>query len=1119
MGFLSWEGDTSVTNYPAQPSYGEGMREALESQVALLTGGKVGEADFTGVGPLEDLVRDYEAPLRETTAQIDTDVMRQTLLGEGEDARSIRYDDKGQAIKGTKDVGYRIVRRGTGTFNDPTATTGSFSISIVDEKGKVLAVGTDASSFSNSSQRDEHISKDVSNAYSSLLADIEKNKEKFPVLADAKSTLENNYKTQGGAAYVMGMPTDASWASGTTNSKEFKNLDEEIKEESVYERDQFGDIVTDLSKAGQTIDLPASREGTGMVDLIGDTRAIKSATKQDDYESYVRDNEDNMAAFQAENTRRAGTGEAPMTVEQWGEAHYENVGRAAGDKMPTKYGYAEEDPGRRAGFDPTGEFLGLSAFGEDIQAQNLSRQRQRDLEDVARLSPLYSDIMEKYKPGTQEALEDARGVLKAREGALTGTGGSLSDASTQVRESYLRVLGREPDAEGLAHWTDALQKGASVEDMNLAFAQARAGGDAGPVMEGRLQAQARALGRAASGGLDTGAAITAPGGAAPTGYGAATVGAPGALTATTGYDAATAAAIDPLAAATGYAPSAATAARDLAAPTSYAADTGVAAGRIGGDYETSRTISGETRTPLDIENRGLMDEQLRRYREGGLSTPEYYDEKEVYDLTSEMYGIDAPYEDYKRGYTTEMTDRQSRGTGDIRAALMEDAYTGLGEGLTAREQENIEQASRRRATALGRAFDRGSIADEVQSRVLEDRNRQAQNRAYAQQVLGQEAGLQTSDMGRSLQAQLANQQAANQAASMGMQAGIGQEQAGAAQDLQAQLANQQAINRQREFGIGAGLQQEQAGAQFAQQKALADQQAANQAAQYGIGAGLQQESLGAQMAQQKAMADAQAANQAAQYGVGAGLQQQQFGAGQDIAAQAMNREAAMKASEFDILQSATRGEQNIGRELAAAESDLDRDYRQRVSQEQLAQQGTLGYIDAATRLAALEDTSTLDPFQAVLNRAGGGSLAAGNQLFGTAQYGLSSGPQYLNPESGLGFIQNQATNQANMFNAQQAAAATRSAGMMGGLGNIAGGLFQGAGAAGSMGALFCWVAREVYGAHNPAWLDFRQWMFSSAPRWFFKLYLAFGERFANFISNKPRLKARIRMWMDSKIGR
>tara|TARA_R100000655_G_scaffold42641_1_gene78658 strand:+ start:122 stop:424 length:303 start_codon:yes stop_codon:yes gene_type:complete len=97
--------------------------------------------------------------------------------------------------------------------------------------------------------------------------------------------------------------------------------------------------------------------------------------------------------------------------------------------------------------------------------------------------------------------------------------------------------------------------------------------------------------------------------------------------------------------------------------------------------------------------------------------------------------------------------------------------------------------------------------------------------------------------------------------------------------------------------------------------------------------------------------------------------------------------------------------------------------------------------------------------------------------------------------------------------------ATTRGGVFGGLGSLAGGLFGGAGAAKGFGNLFCWVAREVYGAHNPAWLDFRQWMFSSAPRWFFKLYLTFGERFANFISNKPRLKARIRLWMDSKIGR
>jgi hypothetical protein len=1066
---------------PRQPTYNEGMLEALEAQVALLSGKKVGEADFRGVGKLEDLVKKYEGPLRKTTAQIDTDVMRQTLLGSEKVADELgriqighkRVNaDSGEEIDSVfSNYNGRVLNTNTGEYLDPMTHSEVFGDS---SEGKTLFYSSeDGPRFTefgaNALQEWAKESGNDTNTWMTqggFWTGGADNRPLSEIKKDAR--IDQAFKLSDAGTGASGIPKEIYEAF--VLDKSLDHLNNQLSDTGsaipgtklvpAYQTDSDGNVIADITRAGKSI-----RMESGMVDLVGDSRAIKSATKQDDYESYVRDNEGNMAAFQAENARRTGAGEATLSVEQWGKAHYEASGKAAGDEMPTKYGYAEEDPGRRAGFDPTGEFLGLSAFGEDIQAQNLSRQRQRDLEDVARLSPLYSDIMDKYKPGTQQALEDARGVLKAREGAMTGAGGSLSDASTQVRESYLRVLGREPDAAGLASWTEALQNGASVEDMNLAFAEARAAGDAGPVMEGRLQAQARSLGRAASGGLDTGTAITASTGTAPTGYGAAAVGAPGALTADTGYGAASAAAIDPLSAATGY-----------------KAQAGLSSGRVGGDYEATRTISTETQTPLEFKNQGYMANALRDYQSGGGGSTMVGDvrvnnEEEFYNEFAKAMKVDVPYDTFKRGYTTGTEDIQSRGTGDIRAALMEDAYTGLGEGLTAREQENIEQASRRRATALGRTFDRGSIADEVQSRVLEDRNRQAQNRQYAQQVLGQEAQMQTSDMGRNLQAQMQNQAAANQAA---------------------------------QYGVGAGLQREQAGAQFAQQKALSDQQAANQAAQYGVGAGMQQESLSAQMAQQKAMADAQAANQAAQYGVGAGLQQQQFGAGQDIAAQAMNREAAMKASEFDILQSVARGEQNIGRELAAAESDLDRDYRQRFSQEQLAQQGTLGYIDAATRLAALEDTSTLDPFQAVLGRTGGGSLQSGQGVFGQAQYGLQSGPQYLKPESGLGFIQNQAVNQANMYNTQQSADAIKRAAMLNMFGNVA---------TTAATAAACWVAREVYGAHNPAWLDFRHWMFNSAPRWFFKLYLTFGERFANFISNKPRLKARIRMWMDTKIGR
>jgi hypothetical protein len=939
------------------------MREALEAQVALLSGKKVGEADFTGVGKLEDLVREYEAPLRKTTAQIDTDVMRQTLLGSeqqttqdpdtgrwGIAGTEVVKNDKGDALESSEGR-YQIIQttpyvaasmnpagRGGGT----QSTEAQYSI-IDTQTGGLQNVPGQIQTLNFGTNKHGDNLKLVTSRFNELKLELKASQE-----PESETKLTFDFINPNRPAN----PDKAGQAGYDSEGRKFL-------------------------RKGDT-----ARTTTGMVDLVGDTRDVQRAAAPTlDYKSYVEDADHLFNAFE-----QARIGGDIRSIEEWGKEHYEAFGQAEGRDIGKIYGQDLESAGRRAGFDESGEFLGLSAFGEDIQASNLSRQRERDLQDVARLSPLYSDIMDKYKPGTQEALESAQAVLKAREGDLTGGGAIDAPAPTTPED-------------------------AALQDR-----------------------------------LSTGMGITAPIGAAPTGYDTATVVGGRRFEADTGYDAATAAAIDPLSAATGYDPSAAIAARDLSAPTSYEAKANLSSGRIGGDYEPSALMETEVQTPLSGNRQ--MEQALQSYRQSGGGSQAVMgvrvnNEEEFYNEMAKHYDVDVPYETYQRGYTTGMETSRVSGTGDIRRALMEDAYTGLGEGLTAREQENIEQASRRRATALGRAFDRGSIADEVQSRVLEDRNRQAQNRQYAQQVLGQEAGLQTSDMGRNLQAQLANQQAANQAASMGMQAGIGQEQAGVAQDLQAQLANQQAVNRQREYGVGAGLQQEQVGAQFAQQKALSDQQAANQAAQYGVGAGLQQESLGAQLAQQKAMADAQAANQAAQYGVGAGLQQQQFGAGQDLAAQAMNREAAMKGSEFDILQDVARRDTDIARGQQAKQFDVGMLVDQQRLNEQLAQQGTLGYIDAATRLAALEDTSTLDPFQAVLGRTGGGSLQAGQGVFGQAGYGLESSPQYLRPEAGLGFIQNQATNQANMFNAQQAAGATRSAGMMGGLGALGGGLLGG----------------------------------------------------------------------------
>ena len=64
---------------------------------------------------------------------------------------------------------------------------------------------------------------------------------------------------------------------------------------------------------------------------------------------------------------------------------------------------------------------------------------------------------------------------------------------------------------------------------------------------------------------------------------------------------------------------------------------------------------------------------------------------------------------------------------------------------------------------------------------------------------------------------------------------------------------------------------------------------------------------------------------------------------------------------------------------------------------------------------------------------------------------------------------------------------------------------------------FCWVAREVYGPANPDWLRFREWMFTKAPDWFFNMYGKYGEAFAGFISNKPKIKFAIKWMMDKAI--
>lgn len=157
--------------------------------------------------------------------------------------------------------------------------------------------------------------------------------------------------------------------------------------------------------------------------------------------------------------------------------------------------------------------------------------------------------------------------------------------------------------------------------------------------------------------------------------------------------------------------------------------------------------------------------------------------------------------------------------------------------------------------------------------------------------------------------------------------------------------------------------------------------------------------------------------------------------GQEVGIQQADLARGLQAQQLEM----ARQTAGADRQLTAEEKDIERAMRRGAMEEQFRQSGLGAERASAAQMVGLEQATSADPFQAILKRKGQNNLGAGGQLFGSAQYGLQSGPQYLNPEAGLGFISNQATNAANMFNAQQAAGATRQAGLFGGLGSIAGG--------------------------------------------------------------------------------
>jgi hypothetical protein len=347
-------------------------------------------------------------------------------------------------------------------------------------------------------------------------------------------------------------------------------------------------------------------------------------------------------------------------------------------------------------------------------------------------------------------------------------------------------------------------------------------------------------------------------------------------------------------------------------------------------------------------------------------------------------------------------------------------------------------------------------------------------------MANQAAQMQAGQFNAQTEAQFAqaNQAAQNQIA-LANQALLGQYGlSNQAASNQFGLANMQALQESRRFGAEASNQ-----GQLANMQAFLQQAAANQAAQNQFG-----------------LANMSAVNQAAQFGAGLAAQGQL--SNQDVAVRAAmaNQAASNQFGLFNAEQATSTALQN--RAFQAAQQQQNIGNLGLLGQ---AQQGELAANRAFQQNLVGMYGAAFDPMATVLGRPSG-ALGVGQQQQGMAAGMMAQmGGQVFSPDAGVNLALQNAANlgnyQAATFGARAGAQGARAAGIYQGIGNLLG----------------CWVAREVYGDHNPMWLAFREWLYTKAPNWFVKLYEMYGERFAEWISDKPRIKNLIRKWMDSRI--
>lgn len=224
----------------------------------------------------------------------------------------------------------------------------------------------------------------------------------------------------------------------------------------------------------------------------------------------------------------------------------------------------------------------------------------------------------------------------------------------------------------------------------------------------------------------------------------------------------------------------------------------------------------------------------------------------------------------------------------------------------------------------------------------------------------------------------------------------------------------------------------------------------------------------------------------------------------------------------------------VGAEILNTDSALRARQQQAFSNTQSAL-GTYGQSVNA------QQQNSFDPFNAILgsaygqqtNNAGSNSNLYGqSSAFSSGQQGNAYAQNMSNPFSP--YAQDVYGSNFNAANARNISASNNAAAVAGAntaqssaLANSFLRLFGQAalgspGTAGSPGFLTgligsCWVAREIFGENDPRWAQFRHWLLNIGPKWFLKLYLKHGEKFAQWLKTNAWAKYPIRVFMESKI--